>query len=786
MRILGGGTMARVPTSNEVIPKTLRCSVSCDDDKSCFNIWRTRNADEDDERIALGNFTSSTTEPTTEPWMTAILLVAFDHDKGPIIESTYPSNCTLTQAELDTVSHHSMPDSASMSMSTSTTEEIFYTFRIPRRVNANEHTNVSVASTRLLLAHTLFRQAPDKTTPRGYFQKSLVFITSTPYIGLPGLLLSLLASAAFSRDVHVLKQAVLDIQTWPDPRQDERKSFGERSTLLLPFLDELLSVEWTQSFLTSFAAPIARLYVPHHVSHLSWTPCSPLHFRASRSPSSILLSSSPWKSSSPSYPSTSLSSIALQKSKWDNNSNKNHNNHNNQSYYHRDHDDNHDPHERTSNTTTMANANNKTVTTAWPLVRPSSHCGSSIFHEVNPVVALAPVLDLLPAIWEIVMSGEPLLIIAPTPTACSSAVMSIMSLIHPLPFVGDWRPYLCIQDTDYVKIVRADDVTDLFPDGAVFGVTNRLMADTMNFPHVLHIYDNININNGGAGGGKLKSRFKPCLQRSRLIRQMGMRALVCCLRDGGSSDHVADAVCKFRLAVYDKMTRPFLRIFDRYLTPVWHVPAHERFHAPLQHYHPIHQHLLYLHQRSHYRSSLAKASDERYSIDPFDRRLHLISFNSVSFPTSDDMQYLNNALFRKGTHWKGKIKIMYQRFVLGALFREWFHAALLRAGETCQNINRKFVKLACERGCSVIVHHIRERERERIQSKSHLNGNDIVNGEVEVEVGERITDLARRVWNEIKSAENQGDLVLVNGLTREMTYLIENMPAHKRKLFSVE
>lgn len=172
MRILGA--TARVPNPKELIPTSLRLSDRCsasfdnDDPNACFNIWRTRNADEDDERIALGNWhpSSSSDEQrlpsppcTAEPWLTAILLVTFDHDQGQVLEVCEPCN-SLTQAELDTVCYHSMPDSASMSNGC---EDDIFSFRIPRRLYpAEEQTgHVSVATTRLLFANVLFRQAPD-------------------------------------------------------------------------------------------------------------------------------------------------------------------------------------------------------------------------------------------------------------------------------------------------------------------------------------------------------------------------------------------------------------------------------------------------------------------------------------------------------------------------------------------------------------------------------------------------------------------------------------------------
>ncbi len=49
-------------------------------------------------------------------------------------------------------------------------------------------------------------------------------------------------------------------------------------------------------------------------------------------------------------------------------------------------------------------------------------------------------------LWEILLLGEPLLVASPTPAACSDACAALASLLAPLPYSADYRPYFTIHD----------------------------------------------------------------------------------------------------------------------------------------------------------------------------------------------------------------------------------------------------------------------------------------------------------------------------------------------------
>lgn len=93
---------------------------------------------------------------------------------------------------------------------------------------------------------------------------------------------------------------------------------------------------------------------------------------------------------------------------------------------------------------------------------------------------------LLWNIWELIITENPLLIVGNDPKECSHAVLTCLSLIHPLTTTADVRPYLTIlnADTDvYSELTKAK----LIPNG-IFGIANPLLTKNLsNFPAILHM-----------------------------------------------------------------------------------------------------------------------------------------------------------------------------------------------------------------------------------------------------------------------------------------------------------
>ncbi|KAI9471159.1 hypothetical protein BX667DRAFT_472399, partial [Coemansia mojavensis] len=84
-----------------------------------------------------------------------------------------------------------------------------------------------------------------------------------------------------------------------------------------------------------------------------------------------------------------------------------------------------------------------------------------------PIDRFRDTLDDLWACWELMILGEPLVVLADSPARCSDAIVGLVDIIYPIRYCGDWRPYFTIQDPDLRAIVSKSHV----PPNTVVGVT---------------------------------------------------------------------------------------------------------------------------------------------------------------------------------------------------------------------------------------------------------------------------------------------------------------------------
>lgn len=91
-----------------------------------------------------------------------------------------------------------------------------------------------------------------------------------------------------------------------------------------------------------------------------------------------------------------------------------------------------------------------------------------------PVYApLSPVISKIWTLWELLLLGSPILVLSPAPGLSSDAVLALASLLSPLEFKGDYRPFFTIHDSDF-KIFSDDmeDPAEKFKSGLILGGTN--------------------------------------------------------------------------------------------------------------------------------------------------------------------------------------------------------------------------------------------------------------------------------------------------------------------------
>ncbi|XP_039114403.1 protein DENND6A [Dioscorea cayenensis subsp. rotundata] len=109
-----------------------------------------------------------------------------------------------------------------------------------------------------------------------------------------------------------------------------------------------------------------------------------------------------------------------------------------------------------------------------------------LFHDSDLFASFRGLLLNLWMLWELLIIGEPILLVAPSPPQCSEAVAALVSLVSPLLYSVDFRPYFTIHDPDFARL-------NALPEGAEFppmllGVTNLFFLKALkNIPHVISV-----------------------------------------------------------------------------------------------------------------------------------------------------------------------------------------------------------------------------------------------------------------------------------------------------------
>lgn len=92
-------------------------------------------------------------------------------------------------------------------------------------------------------------------------------------------------------------------------------------------------------------------------------------------------------------------------------------------------------------------------------------------HTVPVYAPLAAVISKIWLLWELMLLGQPILVLSPAPGLSSDAVLALTSLISPLEYKGDFRPFFTIHDADFKHF--SDDLWSPPSDsGLVIGGTN--------------------------------------------------------------------------------------------------------------------------------------------------------------------------------------------------------------------------------------------------------------------------------------------------------------------------
>uniref|UniRef100_A0A672LNE1 Protein DENND6A-like n=1 Tax=Sinocyclocheilus grahami TaxID=75366 RepID=A0A672LNE1_SINGR len=107
-------------------------------------------------------------------------------------------------------------------------------------------------------------------------------------------------------------------------------------------------------------------------------------------------------------------------------------------------------------------------------------------HEVDLFRCFHPVFFHIQMLWELVLLGEALVVMAPSPAESSDTVLALVSCISPLCYCSDFRPYFTIHDSEFKEYTTRTQA----PPSVILGVTNPFFAKTLqHWPHIIRIGD---------------------------------------------------------------------------------------------------------------------------------------------------------------------------------------------------------------------------------------------------------------------------------------------------------
>ncbi|KAJ8269253.1 hypothetical protein COCON_G00118600 [Conger conger] len=107
-------------------------------------------------------------------------------------------------------------------------------------------------------------------------------------------------------------------------------------------------------------------------------------------------------------------------------------------------------------------------------------------HELDLFKCFQSVLIHIQMLWELMLLGEPLVVMAPSPTVSSETVLALVSSISPLRYCCDHRPYFTIHDSEFKEYTSRTQA----PPNVILGVTNPFFIKTFqHWPHIIRLGD---------------------------------------------------------------------------------------------------------------------------------------------------------------------------------------------------------------------------------------------------------------------------------------------------------
>ena len=123
--------------------------------------------------------------------------------------------------------------------------------------------------------------------------------------------------------------------------------------------------------------------------------------------------------------------------------------------------------------------------------------GAMGLREARATRALCPLGESCWTLWQLMLTGESLAVLTPSPHQCSDIVLALPALIAPLACMSDLRPYLCVHAPEWDQQLAGKGPPP--GSGVLAGATNPMLARAP--PPWLTLLTSAEPPTGGGGGG---------------------------------------------------------------------------------------------------------------------------------------------------------------------------------------------------------------------------------------------------------------------------------------------
>lgn len=183
--------------------------------------------------------------------------------------------------------------------------------------------------------------------------------------------------------------------------------------------------------------------------------------------------------------------------------------------------------------------------------------------DINVFDVLSNIISHLHLLWELILTAEPLVVMASSPTECSAMVQALIYLIHPLPYAGEYRPYFTIHDSEFKEFTKKQ----YNPPNVILGVTNPFFVKTLqHWPHTIRLDDNTAVKTKLRKVGNFKlldsspgvyTQYKTFLLKDKMILKK--------LHNGVRSDRPTEVQSVMLRRHLLELTQSFMIPLERYM-----------------------------------------------------------------------------------------------------------------------------------------------------------------------------------------------------------------------------